>query len=90
MVTAFHSRIYSPRHGSDAIEVHHDRNECQRGENILEDHNHVIGQRARRHCGECRKYVAVQTASSTLTRPRPATQSYSTSMGSGERATMCA
>lgn len=53
---AFYSRVYSLRYGEDAIEVYHDRSECQRGQKILEDHNQVLGTGGRRRCSECERF----------------------------------
>ncbi len=56
ILPVFHSRIYSLRYGRDAIEVFHDRSECQRGQKILEDHNDQSGPGGRRRCAECSRF----------------------------------
>jgi hypothetical protein len=58
-IPAFYTRVYSQRYGPFAMEVYHERSECQSGQKILEDHNEVFGKGGRRLCSECRKYGSV-------------------------------
>jgi hypothetical protein len=59
MLPAFYTRILSARYGKDALDVYHERSECQSGQKILEDHNAVVGKGGRRLCSECLKYGPV-------------------------------
>jgi hypothetical protein len=40
---AFYTFFTSPRYGTFAIDVYHERNECPRALRILEDHAEVFG-----------------------------------------------
>jgi hypothetical protein len=53
---AFYTCIASPRYGTFAVDVYHERSECQRGLRILEDRTRVFGTGGRRLCTECRKF----------------------------------
>jgi hypothetical protein len=52
---AFYTCFASPRYGTFAIDVYHERSECPRGLRILEDRTEVFGKGGRRLCSECRK-----------------------------------
>jgi hypothetical protein len=52
---AFYTCIASPRYGTIAVDVYHERTECQRGLRILQDRTEVFGTGGRRLCTECRK-----------------------------------
>ena len=56
VLPAFCARVYSVRYGEVAMEVYHDRSECQRGQKILEDQNEQMGEGGRRRCFECQRF----------------------------------